>query len=147
MIGASEEIRVLGGDADIVDTSVSCDRTWQKRGFTSLNGAAICLSIDTGKVVVGVMSRYCQACVISVSLEKSDPDKFEDSQAHHKPDCRINHMGSATVMEAEGMINIVLLTSNHSIKKVKAIELLNRSISTGVMSPKIPMWCMHERVR
>ena len=57
--GASEGIRVLRGGADILDTSVSCDRTCQKRGFTSLNGAAACLSLDTGKVVdVEVMSRY-----------------------------------------------------------------------------------------
>ena len=104
---ASEEIRVLGGAVDIVDTSVPCNGTWQKRGFTSLNGAVACLSIDTGKVIdVDVISRYCQACVTSAPLEQSDPDKFENFLAHHKPDYRINCMGSAPAMEAEGTVNI-----------------------------------------
>ena len=106
---ASEEIRVLGGGVHIVDTSVSCDGTWQKRGLTSLNGAVACLSINTGKGInVDVMSHYCQACVTSAPLEKSDPDKFETFRAHHKPDCRINHMGSAPAifkrrMEKKGL--------------------------------------------
>ena len=74
------------------------------------------LSIDTGKVVdVEVMSRYCQACVTSAPLVRSDPDKFDDFQAHHKPDCRIYHMGSVSAME--GTINIVSLTSSKSFDK------------------------------
>ena len=105
---ASEEIRVLGGAADIGNTSVSCDGTWQNRVFTSLNGSVAYLSIDSGKVVdVKVMSRYSQACVTSAPLEKSDPDKFEDFQAHHKPDCRITHMDSASAIEAVGTMNIL----------------------------------------
>ena len=37
--------------------SISCDGTWQKRGFTSLNGDVIIMSTDTGKVLdVEVMS-------------------------------------------------------------------------------------------
>ena len=31
----------------IVDTSVSCDGTWQKRGYASLNGVVTVISVDT----------------------------------------------------------------------------------------------------
>ena len=45
--------------------SISCDGTWQKRGFTSLNGAVIIISTDTGKVLdVEVMSRYSNVFVL-----------------------------------------------------------------------------------
>ena len=67
MKDASEEVRTLYIDAanvdGIVETSISCDGTWQKRGFTSLNGAIAVLSTETGKVLdVDIMSRYCNAC-------------------------------------------------------------------------------------
>ena len=42
--------------------------TWQKRGFTSLNGAVADLSIDTGHVIdIDVMSRYCLPCMFNKS--------------------------------------------------------------------------------
>ena len=45
----------------IADTGVSVDGTWQKRGFTSLNGAVAAISMDTGRILdVEVMTRYCQ---------------------------------------------------------------------------------------
>ena len=41
-----------------------------KRGFTSLNGAVIIMSTDTGKVLdVEVMSRYCNTCVMHEKLK------------------------------------------------------------------------------
>ena len=33
----------------ICDTAVSCDDTWQRRGYASLNGVLNAISIDTGK--------------------------------------------------------------------------------------------------
>ena len=49
---------------EIIDTAVSLDGTWQKRGFTSYNGAVVAISIPTGRIVgMEVMSRYCQACI------------------------------------------------------------------------------------
>ena len=48
---------------EIVDTGVSCDGTWQKRGFTSLNGAVAEISIKTGRILdVEIRSRYCNTC-------------------------------------------------------------------------------------
>ena len=34
---------------NVVDCAVSCDGTWQRRGFSSLNGCITTLSMDTGK--------------------------------------------------------------------------------------------------
>ena len=73
MKDASEEVRTLYIDAanedGIVETSISCDGTWQKRGFTSLNGAVAVLSTETGKVLDGdIMSRYCNACTYNEKI-------------------------------------------------------------------------------
>ena len=51
MQDAVEEIREGAGDDDITDVSISCDGTWQKRGFTSLNGSVVIISTDTGKIL------------------------------------------------------------------------------------------------
>ena len=94
-------------DADILDTSVSCDGTWQIRGFSSLNGTVACISMDTGEVLdIEIMSRYCQSCDANATLEKTDPKEFAEFRATHEPDCQINHDGSALAMEAEGTVNI-----------------------------------------
>ena len=84
-----------------INTSVSVDGTWQKRGFPSLNGAVVAISIDIGRVLdAEVMSRYCQACITNGPLEKTHPDKFEDFQIQHQPECGINRKGSAPAIEA-----------------------------------------------
>ena len=94
-------------DADIVDISVSCDGTWHRRGFSSLNGTVACISMDTGKVLdIEIMSRYCQSCVVNAPLEKTNPNKFAEFRATHEPECQIIHDGSAPAMEAEGTVNI-----------------------------------------
>ena len=38
-------------DNVILDTGVTLDGTWQKRGFTSYNGAVMAISIQTGKIL------------------------------------------------------------------------------------------------
>ena len=56
------------------DIGVSVDGTWQRRGFTSLNGVLVVISIDSGKIVD--MSR-CQDIVVNVQFI---PDVFKTSQ-------------------------------------------------------------------
>ena len=61
-------------DEDIVDTDVTCDSTWQRLGFSSLNGCYV----DTGKVLdTEVMSRYCKGCKTNEKLKKSDPKNLK----------------------------------------------------------------------
>ena len=65
MSRAREEVRRLYGTegGDVVDVLVSCDGTWQKRGFSSLFGAVFVIEYETGKVVDFVVkSKFCKAC-------------------------------------------------------------------------------------
>ncbi|GFX68091.1 uncharacterized protein TNCV_921921 [Trichonephila clavipes] len=71
--------------------AVAVDGTWQKRGYTSLNGVVIVTSIDTGKVIdVDILSKYC-AC-------KNLP--------FHEKDCKRNYVGSSGAMEIQGASKI-----------------------------------------
>ena len=73
MKDAAQELRtkVNAGENDVVDIGVSCDGTWQKRGFQSLNGVFAALSIDNGKVLdVEAMNRTCKACVLKEPLRR-----------------------------------------------------------------------------
>ncbi|GFS88373.1 uncharacterized protein TNCV_1751241 [Trichonephila clavipes] len=66
--------------------AVAVDGTWQKRGYTSLNGVVTVSSIDTGKVIdVDILSKYC-AC-------KNLP--------FHEKDCKRNYVGSSGAMEIQ----------------------------------------------
>ena len=63
---AADEVRINANctEGEVVDAGISNDGTWQKRGFSLLNGVVASLSIDTGKVLdIEVMSRYCNVCV------------------------------------------------------------------------------------
>ncbi|GFT63374.1 uncharacterized protein TNCV_3696301 [Trichonephila clavipes] len=71
--------------------AVAVDGTWQKRGYTSLNGVVTVTSIDTGKVMdVDILSKYC-AC-------KNLP--------FHEKDCKRNYVGSSGAMEIQGVSKI-----------------------------------------
>ena len=88
----------------IVDVGITIDGTWQKRGFTSMNGAVAAISIDTGRIIgVEVMSRYCQGCVHLRGIKCRESDLYKSLKKHK---CTINHEGSAPKMELDGVINL-----------------------------------------
>ena len=100
---AAEEVRqTQTSNKDlIVETGVSVDGTWQRRGFSSLNGAVAALSIDSGKVIdIACFSRYCQGCINMEMYKDSDPGRYELWKTDRK--CSINHTGSAPAMEKAG---------------------------------------------
>ena len=107
---ACDEVRSLstGYNAEdnvIMDTGVTLDGTWQKRGFTSYNGAVMAISIHTGKILdLEAMSRYCQYCVNIEGYKKDDIILYEKLKQNHI--CSINHHGSAPKMEQEGVERI-----------------------------------------
>lgn len=77
-----------------VDCGVSMDGTWQKRGYSSLNGCVSCISIDTGKVLdIEIMSHYCRLC-------STTPNAVGVNHI-----CA-NHQGSASSMETVGAYRI-----------------------------------------
>ena len=50
MKDAADELRE-GKRSEEVDIGISCDGTWQKRGFQSLNGVFAAISIDNGNIL------------------------------------------------------------------------------------------------
>ncbi|GFX74198.1 uncharacterized protein TNCV_2912311 [Trichonephila clavipes] len=61
---AASELLVLHPTTNkIVECGISVDGTWQRRGYSSMNGCVAALSFDTGKVVdIEIMSSYCPTC-------------------------------------------------------------------------------------
>ena len=98
MEDAAKEIRNFSDNTEIVDTAVSCDGSWQRRGYSSLNGVVTVISMTTGKVLdCEAMSRYCKMCNIKEKLKKIDPNGYSVWKASHN--CQLNYRGSAPGME------------------------------------------------
>ena len=100
---ACEEIhKNLSADLNtVVDTSVSCDGSWQRRGFSSLNGVVTAISMKTGKVVdIEAMTRACKACSLKENLKKDDPLAYAHWREGHV--CNFNYHRSAGNMETVG---------------------------------------------
>lgn len=95
-------------DDEMIDIGVSVDGTWQRRGFSSLNGVVAAISIDSGKVVdVEPMTRYCRECSVKSRAIKDEQSLKTWKQQHiEKNLCKINHVGSAPSMETEGAVRI-----------------------------------------
>ena len=75
-------------DGSPVNTAVSVDGSWQKRGFTSMNGVVTVISVNNGKNLDSEpMSRRCKACAIKIIENKNDPLAFKLWRESH--DCKI----------------------------------------------------------
>ena len=89
------------------DVSVSVDGTWQKRGFSSLNGVVAAISITNGKVLdCEAMTRSWKSCMLHAPLQKSNPNEFGEWEQQHKNQCKLNYTGSAPNMETTGAVRI-----------------------------------------
>lgn len=78
---------------------VSVDGTWQRRGYTSLNGCVSAISVDTGKVIdIEIMSSYCPVCK---KLERM-PKNIAYTTLKFDHVCQCNFEGSASKMEVVG---------------------------------------------
>ena len=100
---ACEELRQAPSSdtSSVIDTDVSCDGTWQRRGFSSLNGVVAAISMKTGKILdIEAMSRACKACNLKEHLKKEDPLAYANWKETHV--CNFNYRGSAGNMEVVG---------------------------------------------
>ena len=93
------EIGILPDSENILDVAVSYDGTWQKRGHSSHNGAAVIIEILTGLPVdYEVLSNFCHQCLKAPSR---DDAMYGEWQAKHVLKCGKNYEGSANSMEQE----------------------------------------------
>jgi hypothetical protein len=104
---AADEVRqIININAcsnDIVDCHISIDETWQKRGYSSLNGVVSAISKDNKKVLdYYTMSKFCKSCEIWSKIKGSAG--YELWKTRHK--CAINHHESSGAMESAGAIAI-----------------------------------------
>ena len=111
---ASVELHGTTTPDQIVDVGITIDGTWQKRGFTSMNGAVAAISIETGRLIdAEVMSRYCQGCVNLRGIKCRGSDLYKSLKKHK---CTINHEGSAPKMELDGVKCFERSTSKHNLR-------------------------------
>ncbi|XP_028966736.1 uncharacterized protein LOC100901629 [Galendromus occidentalis] len=101
---AAESVVLNDGSTDI---AVALDGSWQKRGFTSLNGLLTATSFYTGKVLdVSVLSEYCRC-----------PGKTSNI---HDEKCYANFQGVSGAMELDGAKEIYRRSVQlHGIRYVK----------------------------
>ncbi|GFX24696.1 uncharacterized protein TNCV_3344761 [Trichonephila clavipes] len=101
---ATSELLVLHPTKNkIVECGISVDGTWQRRGYSSMNGCVAALSVDTGKVVdIEIMSSYCPTCRKISKMPRSI--ESETFAADHL--CHSSFQGSALKMEAVGATRI-----------------------------------------
>ena len=83
------------------DIAILRDGTWQKRGYSSLNGIVTVVSVETGKSLI---TTFSQRNVPSALQGKVEEDAFEEFMSTHENECEINHEGSAGAMEAKGVV-------------------------------------------
>ena len=85
------------------DIAVTYDGTWMRRGFSSLHGAFLAISWDTGKVLdYEVLSRYCQQCTsFKRKLGRHEIGMEEYRTKIDSHECAANVTCSAPAMESK----------------------------------------------
>jgi len=62
----------LTSSESVSDIGVSVDSTWQRRGYSSLNGVVAAISIDNGKILdIEVMNKHCNGCALIESKKSA----------------------------------------------------------------------------
>ena len=94
---AATEIRIKKSAASdqVLDMGVSNNGSWQRRGYSSMNGFVATISLDVGKILdIEPMIRLCKCC------NNPDPIQFAQWKASHT--CHRNQNGSVPAMEITG---------------------------------------------
>ena len=101
------------------DIPVSCDGSWQKRGFSSLNGLVTVISVDFGKCLdFRVKTKNCRAC--SLWESRKGTDEYIHLIKNHE--CSINHEGSCGSMESDALVEI--FKSYETFNGLRYVEFL-----------------------
>ena len=82
MIDSSDDLLSEGkdlNDATVIETAVSCDGSWYKRAYSSLNGVVTVISVDNAKILdIEAMTRTFKSCLLHEKLGTSDPKCFKE---------------------------------------------------------------------
>ena len=131
VIEAGSEIHELKANNNISGISqcgVSSDGTWQRRGYSSMNGCVTTISMDTGKCLdFEVLSKVCQACQRQEHLP--DTEEKRVWKADHVGKCKANYSGSAPSMETEGVKRI--FNRSEEVHKLQYTEYFGDGDSKG----------------
>ena len=101
MVDAAKDVTSKSLDTEPVNTGVSVDGAWQRRGHASLNGVVTAISLENGKILdVEPMSRNCKSHHSMDYLIESDPVTYANWMNSHI--CSYNYKGSAPGMEPAG---------------------------------------------
>ena len=112
----NEAAHNLKKDDALTDVAISADGSWQRRGFSSLNGFVSAISMDSGKVLdIQPMSRFCKSCSVHEKLKNSDLVAYNSWKAKHT-NCRVNYHGSSPNMEVEGTRTIFERSINNGLR-------------------------------
>uniref|UniRef100_A0A0B7BRA0 Mutator-like transposase domain-containing protein n=1 Tax=Arion vulgaris TaxID=1028688 RepID=A0A0B7BRA0_9EUPU len=102
------------------EVTVSCDATWQRRGFVSKNGVSTVLSVNTNKGPSKVLDSYVSSnhCAKCLNAKKRFPNiaDYQEWFKTHASNCQQNHIGSSGKMEPDGIMNIFRRSEkNHNL--------------------------------
>ena len=90
-------------DDTVIDTAVSCDGSRQKKGYSSLNGVILVMSMDNGKILdIEPMTWTCKSCLLHEKLKNSHPKRFVEPKLTHV--CKINHVGTSRRWDQKELI-------------------------------------------
>ncbi|GFU28497.1 uncharacterized protein TNCV_1410341 [Trichonephila clavipes] len=110
----------IKGSNSFTKCGISIDGTWQRRGYSSLNGCVSAISVDTGKILdIEVMTQYCHICA-----------KGNSQSSKHV--CS-NYKGSAGNMEVVGAYRIF---ERSNLRDVQYNEYYGDGDSKGYESVK-----------
>ncbi|GFT69562.1 CCHC-type domain-containing protein [Trichonephila clavipes] len=132
----------IKGSNSFTNCGISIDGTWQRRGYSSLNGCVSAISVDTGKILdIEVMTQYCHICA-----------KGNSQSSKHV--CS-NYKGSAGNMEVVGAYRIF---ERSNVRNVQYNEYYGDGDSKGYESVKnfygintcpegSESWCRYQRAK
>ena len=102
-----EEDHSLSNPAEdgMLEIAVTCDGTWHKRGYSSLHGVVIIISLLSGQVLdYAILSKSCEEC--KTWEKRSGTPEYEAWKSNHN--CLLNFEGTSNAMECEGALRMWL---------------------------------------
>ena len=109
MKSAADEVRNVDGGQGVtadeaVDTTISTDGTWQRRGVSSRNGVVTIIGNSTDKCIdYRGMTKDCKACKYWKGKRGPRADNF-----HRIHKCPLNYTKSSGAMESDGVLECYL---------------------------------------